>query len=99
MSVSIKVLLAVVLLFASLHVFGIYKRYPVDQFCSSVSSTDTEQSVIRRAKEEGRYFLPMSSSNESIMVFNHQAPPMWRYACVVKFDNGKVSSKRVIAAD
>ncbi|WP_162372389.1 hypothetical protein [Pseudoxanthomonas sangjuensis] len=93
-----KTLSGVVLLFVIGYVFNFYKRYPADRFCSGVSSTDTEQSIIRRAKQEGRHFLPSNNSSSRVLVFN-QVSPAWRYACVIEFSKGKVSSKRVIAAD
>jgi len=98
MNTLAKGLSAVVLLFVIGYAFNFYKRYPADRFCSNVSSTDTEQSIIQRAKQEGRHFLPSSNSSSSVLVFN-QVAPAWRYACVIEFSEGKVSGKRVIAAD
>ena len=94
----IALFLLVSLLFGSIFGFVKYKSYSVDSFCNNVAETDKPEEIVSRARALGLFPVEWEGAND-IWVFNQEGPPMFRFACKVKFVNGKVSKKEVIDAD
>lgn len=74
-----------------------YKYHPLDSFCSGIPQTATPQQVIALAKQRG--FEDASGDEREVWVFNHQQGPMFRFICVVKFEDHKLISKETIDGD
>ena len=91
-------LTAVGFLLVAAYAFNLYKRHPADAFCRGISPTETRDLIVARANAEGLFVNRFDNRTDSVSVFNQRAP-WWRYACDVEFKDGKVSGKRVIAAD
>ncbi|BCT93680.1 hypothetical protein LYSHEL_27070 [Lysobacter helvus] len=77
---------------------GLYNRHKAESFCGSVTSTETRNTIVARANARGLFVNPVDTDEKSVWVFSHRAP-MWRYACILEFKAGSVSSKSVFAAD
>jgi len=81
--------------------FGVpyfYFIYPIDSFCKGVKDSDKREEIMARARTEG--FFPTEWQGTSrIWVFNHDKGSMFRLACAVDFEDGKVSKKEVVDAD
>jgi hypothetical protein len=77
-----------------------HEEHAVDGFCEEVTDRDTPHGIIARATERKLFYAEWQGS-EDIWVLNKplEAPPMFRFACVVKFSGGKMSGKSVIDAD
>lgn len=74
-----------------------YMFRPINAFCSGIPQTATPQQVIALAKQTG--FEDASGDEREVWVFNHQQGPMFRFVCVVKFEDHKLISKEVIDGD
>jgi hypothetical protein len=80
-------------------VFG-YTEYmyrPLNSFCSGIPQTATAQQVIALAKQRG--FEDASGDEREVWVFNHQPGPIFRFICIVKFEDHKLISKETVDGD
>ena len=75
-----------------------YKRYPIEKFCESIPPSATAESVLSEAESKGFITRNYIARRGEAMILNHQNPA-WRFACIVKFQEGKVAGKSVIIAD
>lgn len=74
-------------------------RYPsMDDFCTSIPDKAPPELVLEKAKTLNLMVFDNLKAENRISVINHPAP-FFRRACIVKFNNGQVAGKSVIAAD
>jgi len=93
-----KVVLAIIIIVLALEGFTWYKTRPINKFCDSIPTTATPASILADAQLQGFFAYDHMSQSSEISVVNQQSP-FWRYACIVKFKDGKIVNKKVIAAD
>lgn len=81
-------------------VFMRSQTHAVDAFCAEVAAEDTSRSLAGRAGAKGLFFTKWQGTDD-VWILNKplEARPFFRFACVVKFKNGIVSSREVIDAD
>jgi hypothetical protein len=74
--------------------------HPVTAFCKGVGQSDTSQGIIDRAKSKGLFYARWQG-NDDVWILNKplEAAPYFRFACALKFKDGKVTGKEVIDAD
>lgn len=70
----------------------------MDDFCVSVPETATPEFVLAKAKALGVPAFGNMKERNRISVINH-IEFFFRTSCIIEFKNGRVASKRVIAAD
>ncbi len=80
--------------------FGYFLTKESDDFCLSIEQDDTVEIIQSKAKSLGFKVYEREGSNNKIkLVVPSQDSPFFRFACVVNFQNRKLVSKEVIAAD
>jgi len=79
--------------------YGQYESQGIESFCEGVTQAETPDEIIARANARG-LFHSRWQGNDDIWVLNKplDAAPIFRFACEVKFNGGKVSRKEVIDA-
>jgi hypothetical protein len=92
------VVLAIIIMVLALASFTWYKTRPINKFCDSIPTTATPASILADAQLQGLFAYDHMTQSGEISIVNQQSP-FWRYACIVKFKDGKIVDKKVIAAD
>ena len=77
---------------------GAFQSHKAESFCAGVAQLDTREGIVARANEAGYFVNPLDKDLHSVWVFSHMSP-MWRYACIIEFRDGKVSGKKVVLAE
>jgi len=80
--------------------YGYYESQGVESFCEEVVQSEARETIIARADARGLFRAGWQGTDD-IWILNKplDAAPMFRFACEVKFNGGKVSGKEVIDAD
>lgn len=93
-----QIVLLILFLFITLGVYTWHKKRPIIKFCDSISATATPDSILADAQAKGFITFNNMAQSGEVSVIN-QRSPYWRFACIVKFKDGKVADKKVITAD
>jgi hypothetical protein len=90
------VVVAILLLpFVLLYAYIAYKQHPVRSFCSGLHESATPEEVVALAE---RRFGPVPHDSDEVLVVD-VGPPVFRFACDVRFKNGKIVSKDIVDGD
>ncbi|WP_444911665.1 hypothetical protein [Microbulbifer sp. PAAF003] len=94
-----KLILVFSILAAATIGFAIWKMYPINSYCDSLTTGMAFDNAVKMAHERALNtpFIDMDESDR-LMVFNHDAP-FFRLACEIHFKEGKLIFKKAIGAD
>jgi hypothetical protein len=97
---ALVIVLPLALLVVGTFAFVNHIFHPVTAFCKGVKEFDTSQGIIERAKSKGLFYTRWQGIDD-LWIMNKplEAAPHFRIACVIKFKDGKVTSKETIDAD
>ncbi len=93
-----KLLLVMLVLMLGLAGFTRYKKRPIQAFCDRISSTATPEAIISDARTNGFIVFDNMAQKSEVLILN-QRSPFWRFACVVRFKDGRPVDKQVTSAD
>jgi hypothetical protein len=93
-----KILIAGVVFFGALFIYGYYQARPVKAFCAEVSKDTTPTEILALASKMELPVFDLMKEKNSIVVLNHNSP-MFRMACKIEFKDNKIISKGVTGAD
>ena len=98
-SVLFKLLVALFVGVILLYLFTWYITRSADEFCDSLTDSDSYESVVKKAETLG-YRVFTSENEENLFVrIPTQDSPFFRMACVVMFTDGVITRKEVLADD
>lgn len=72
---------------------------PANLFCNNLSAFDKYEDVISKASVLGYKTYELKQDEDLVVKIPTQKSPFFRMACVVKFSNGTIITKEVIADD
>jgi hypothetical protein len=75
-----------------------YRTHPSTAFCRDALGL-TEAQITRRATSAGLTVMPFKEPDTRVWIFRPEDGPMFRFACEVNIDTGKVVRAKVVDAD
>jgi hypothetical protein len=84
--------------FAVIVGYAKYRARPSETFCGQAMGL-TEGQITQRAKLKGLTVMPWDKPENVTWIFRPEDGPMFRFACEVHFEAGKVTQTLVVDAD
>lgn len=94
----VRVVLVAALVLAAVFALPYYMALPARSFCAGLTETATPASVLALARAKGLPAFDHVDSRGAVSVLSRRSP-YFRYACEVHFEQGRMVSREVIAAD